>query len=77
MARIEPGWPRGNRPTPRLLWELWKVGRVMSCEMNEHPLGWEIRCYVGGNFHYSHVSPLRHLAKEEAEAKKQQLVDRG
>lgn len=35
----EPGWPFGNRPTPRLLWEVWKSGRIMSCEMNEHPIG--------------------------------------
>jgi hypothetical protein len=40
----EPGWPFGNRPPAQLLWEVWKTGRIMSCEMNEHPLGFEIRC---------------------------------
>jgi hypothetical protein len=70
----EPDWPFGNRPTARLLWELWKTGRVMSCEMNEHPLGWEIRCYLRGQFHYSHVHPHPHLARDEAEAKKQELI---
>jgi len=51
----EHGWPFGNRPQGRVLWEVWKTGRIMSCEINEHPLGWEIRCYIGGQFHYSHV----------------------
>jgi hypothetical protein len=45
--------------------------------MNEHPLGWEIRCYLRGAFHYSHVFPLRHLAEEEAEAKRQELYALG
>lgn len=49
----------------------------MSCEMNEHPLGWEIRCYLLGDFHYSHVQPLRHLAEDEADAKKQELLALG
>ena len=70
----EPGWPFGNRPLARVLWELWK-GRVASCEMNEHPLGWQIRCNVNWEFHYSHVAPLRHLAEEEAAANKRHLVD--
>jgi len=35
--------------------EMWKDGRIMSCEMNDYPLGWEIRCYLQGDFHYSHV----------------------
>ena len=35
-----------DRPPARLLWEVWKSGRIMSCEMNEHPPGWEICYYV-------------------------------
>ena len=73
----EPGWPFGNRPPPRLLWELWKAGRVMSCEMNEHPLGWEIRCYLRGDFHYSNVQRSQHLAEAEAAAKRKEFVDLG
>lgn len=49
----------------------------MSCEINEHPLGWEIRCYLRGDFHYSYVLKARQLAEEEAEAKKQELLDLG
>lgn len=45
---VLPGWPFGDRPPHKLVWELWKTGRIMSCEMNEHPLGWEIRCYPTG-----------------------------
>ncbi len=73
----EPGWPFDNRPQAKLLWELWKTGRIISCELNEHPLGWEIRCYLRGDFHYSHVSRTRELADGEAEAKKQELVALG
>lgn len=29
----EPSWPFGNRPPVTLLWEVYKTGRVMSCEM--------------------------------------------
>jgi hypothetical protein len=56
---------------------MWKTGRIMSCEMNEHPLGWEIRCYLRSDFHYSHVSRTREGAEQEAEAKKQELVALG
>ena len=49
----------------------------MRCETNAHPLGWEIRCYVAGHFHYSHVQPLRDLAEAEAEAKRQELIGLG
>lgn len=73
----EPGWPRGDRPPAKLLWELWKAGLVMSCEINEHPHGWEIRCYVGGEFHYSQVHAHPHLARDEAEMKKHELLERG
>jgi hypothetical protein len=73
----EPGWPLGNRPFATLLWELWKSGRIMSCEMNEHSLGWEVRCYLRGDFHYSHVSRTRGLAEQEAEAKRQELTALG
>jgi hypothetical protein len=53
------------------LWEVWKTGRVMACEINEHSLGWEIRCYLRGDFHYSRVSRTRVEAEQEAEAKRQ------
>ena len=49
----------------------------MSCELNEHPLGWEIRCYLRSDFHYTHVSRTRELAEGEAEAKKQELIALG
>ncbi len=77
LAMTEPGWPFGNRPPHQLLWELWKPGYVMSCQINEHPLGWEIRCYLRGNFHYSHVATTRELAEEEAEAQKREVVELG
>jgi hypothetical protein len=73
----EPGWPHGNRPAASLLWELWKPGYVMSCEMNEHPLGWELRCYMRGDFHHSQILPSPDLAREEAEAKMQEFVGLG
>lgn len=73
----EPGWPFGNRPAPRLLWELWKTGRIMKCEMNSHPLGWEIRCYLGDRFHDSRVHTLLAAAEDDAEAKKQELIALG
>jgi hypothetical protein len=71
---IEPGWPHGNRPPHTPLWELWKTGRFMSCEINDHPLGWEIRCYLRGDLHCSQASWTRELAEGEAEAKKQELL---
>jgi len=73
----EPGWPHGNRPRATLLWEVWKTGRIMSCEVNEHPLGWEIRCYVSGDFHYIHVHPVRFEAETEADEKKRELLALG
>ena len=62
----EPGWPFGNRPPARLLWELWKSGRIMSCELNEHPQGWEIRYYVRSDFQSSQV--FEGVARAETEA---------
>jgi hypothetical protein len=47
----------------------------MSCEMNEHPFGWEIRCYLRGDFHYSHVSRTRELAEQDAQTKRRELSD--
>ena len=32
-----------DRQPARLFREVWKSGRIMSYEMNEHPPGWEIR----------------------------------
>ncbi len=73
----EPGWPFGNRPPARLLWEVWKSGRIMSCEMNEHPLGWEIRYYVRGDFQSSQVFEGVARAETEAHDHKQELFTLG
>ncbi len=73
----EPGWPFGNRPPARLLWEVWKSGRIMSCEMNEHPLGWEIRYYVRGDFQSSQVFEGVARAETEAHDRKQELFTLG
>lgn len=37
----EPGWLFGNRPTPRLLWQLWKTGpnHVLRAERAPARLG--------------------------------------
>jgi hypothetical protein len=75
LARREPGWPRGNRPPHHVMWELWKPGKIMSCEINDHPLGVEIRCYLRGEFYYSRVHPVRFAAQEEAEEKRRELLD--
>src|SRR5215216_4688654 len=61
----EPGWPHGNRPPATLMWEVWNTERIMSCEINAHPFGFETRCYFGDNFHYSRVHPVRFAAEEE------------
>jgi hypothetical protein len=73
----EPGWPRGDRPPHVTVWELWKTGRIMSCEINEHPLGWEIRSYVGAEFRHSRVSGTRAEALEEAERQRRDMIELG
>jgi hypothetical protein len=60
----EPGWPFGNRPTPRRLWSVWNTGRLIECEVNGHPLGHELRVYVQGDLYYSRA----HVTLGEAEA---------
>lgn len=59
------------------MWEVWKTGRIMTCEVNAHPFGWEVRCYVSGDFHYSRVHPVRFAADEEADEKKRELLAAG
>jgi hypothetical protein len=73
----ETGWPFDDRPPAMKVWEVYKTGRIMLCEMNPHPRGWEVRCYLSGEFHYSRVSRTRQEADEEAAAKKQELLDLG
>ena len=60
----EPGWPRGNRPPHRVLWELWKPGCVMRCELNEHPLGHEIRVYHRDDLQAAQVFPTERDADD-------------
>ena len=55
-----------DRPPARLLWDIWKNGRIMSCEMNEHPPGWEICYYARGDFRSSQV--FDGVARAETEA---------
>jgi len=74
VAVREPGWPFGDRPTPRLLWEVWKAGRVMSCEMDTHPLGVEIRTYQTGEFQSSQVFEFTELAEAEAAQRKREFT---
>ena len=38
----------------------------MEAEINEHPLGFELRVYVQGAFLYLLVLPTRELAEQEA-----------
>jgi hypothetical protein len=73
----EPGWPFGNRPKPKRLWALWKTGRLIEAETNEHPLGHELRVYVQGDFHYSHAHATRELAEAEADERKRELLAEG
>jgi hypothetical protein len=63
---MEPDWPFGNRPRPRRIWSLREAGRLMECEINEHPLGHEVRVYVQGDFHYSRVHHTLEAAEAEA-----------
>ncbi|MGH7339421.1 MAG: hypothetical protein ACREKH_02935 [Candidatus Rokuibacteriota bacterium] len=49
----------------------------MSCELNEHPLGWEIGCYLRGEFYYSRVHPARFAAEAEAEERRRELLADG
>ena len=73
----EPGWPFGNRPPATRLWELYKAGRVMTCEINAHPLGHEMRLYLRGEFQSAQVFATFELAEAEAVDMKRELVEAG
>ena len=76
-SRIEPGWPKGNRPPYRVVWELWKVGKTMRAELNPHPLGHEVRLYIADEFQSSQVLPTIEEAEREAEGRRQEFLAAG
>lgn len=73
----DPGWPRGDRPPHRVLWELWRPGRVMRCEANAHPLGQEIRIYHRDEFQSAQVFPTTEDAEREAMDRRREFVEQG
>jgi hypothetical protein len=73
----EPGWPHGNRSVARTVWELWKPGHIMSCEINAHPLGYQLRLYMRGEFLSSQVFETLEQTEADAEAQKQEALARG
>ena len=58
----EPSWP-SNRPAPIRKWEVSKNASRMLCEIDQHPLGWEIRFSYREEFYRSQVHPTRELAE--------------
>ena len=74
---MEPGWPFGNRPTPRRVWTVWKAGQLTECEINAHPLGFELRLYVGGDFYYSRAFENVEATEAEAVERKRELIAAG
>jgi len=77
MTRPEPGWPFGNRPTPRRIWALWKSGVFQACEISGHPLGCEVRFYEQGELLLSRVYETSALAEIEAIDRRRELVADG
>lgn len=73
----EPGWPKGGRPAARTAWELWKPGRTLRCEINEHPLGHEIRIYHRDDFQLSQVFPSIEEAQRDAEDRRREFLAAG
>ena len=73
----EPGWPRGDRPPHRVLWELWKPGHVMRCELNAHPFGSQIRIYQRDEFQSSQIFPTIEEAERDAEEQRRRFVAAG
>lgn len=74
---MEPGWPFGGRPTPERVWSLWKTGWLMEAEINAHPLGYELRVYLRGDYLYSLVHPTREQAEAGANERKRELLAEG
>ena len=67
----------GNRPKCRRIWALWKSGVIQACEINGHPLGYEVRFYEHGELLVSHVHETVALAEIEANERKCELVAQG
>jgi hypothetical protein len=62
----------------RVVWEVYKtVHGVISCEINEHPYGWEIRCALNSEFYYSRVHTERSTAEEEAQERRHDMLAAG
>ena len=66
-----------NSTAAERLWEVYTTDRVMSCEMTPHPLGWEIRSFLNGQFRSGHAFPTRDLAEAEASVRKRLHLDFG
>ena len=49
----------------------------MPCAINEYLSGSKVRCCLKGDFCYSNVQRLDHLAIEESDANRQELVALG
>jgi hypothetical protein len=62
----------------RVVWEVYKtVHGVISCEISDHPLGWEIRCALNDQIYYSRVHTERSAAEAEADERKHDLLAGG
>lgn len=49
----------------------------MEAEVKAHPLGYEVRVYLHGDYLYSHVHPARELAEADANERKRELLAEG
>jgi hypothetical protein len=54
-----------------------KDARIMTCEINPHPLGYELRISLGGELYYSRVHAARDLAVTEAAERRRELEETG
>jgi hypothetical protein len=50
---------------------------LMECEINEYPLGFELRVYIQGDFHYSRTHLNREEAEAEAKERNRELIAAG
>jgi hypothetical protein len=70
----EPGWPFGGRPKAIQAWCLWKAGSLQSCEINQHPMGFEVRYYQGTDFVSARIHGTLAAANEDAADRKAELL---
>lgn len=63
---VEPGWTSGGSRKGERVWSLWRSGTLARAEVNEHPLGYEVRVYMRGGLLFKSVHPTREAAELEA-----------